>query len=361
MDQQLSAIELTSRRSLSEEFRLDLMYTVSSDKVDVKDQIVSTVSTDDFQTEAASVLKMSARIERDGADTVSPSSSPSEIPSKPPSPKPTHDVVDGYEYVGPGHCLDDSNRRYDNFVERTADNLAGCGAGCDPLGNVRGFWMQDTTCQCLMDARIDDGTEPPTPLPTGLPPGPTPIPTNARIGSEQPIPVPTKRPTGLPSLATKSSKSPKGGKKRAKAKKKRKRKHKDKPTPTRDPARVAALLGDVGRPAQPLYLHASSKSDKSGKNRRALDGEPAGGSGPIATSDYVDGQCYRRVSQHVSCGAVWYDNAQLADFVFRCHCRCPRSGRTKVRQRESGNVYTCLQLTWFNNSRYHLYLSTLQK
>ncbi|KAL7547612.1 hypothetical protein ACHAWF_010891 [Thalassiosira exigua] len=70
--------------------------------------------------------------------------------------------VEGFDYVGYGNCLDESNLRYGNIVELSAVRLAECGSACESENNIRGFWMQDTACHCLRDSddvAISGGTD----------------------------------------------------------------------------------------------------------------------------------------------------------------------------------------------------------
>ena len=79
----------------------------------------------------------------------------------------------GYEYIGFGACLNDSNQRYNNTAELSdATNLVECGEGCavlaDGLADVIGFWgLEDNFCTCLLND--PDATPNPTSAPSTTP------------------------------------------------------------------------------------------------------------------------------------------------------------------------------------------------
>ena len=77
--------------------------------------------------------------------------------------------VAGYDYIGFGACLNDSNQRYNNTMQLSdATNLVECGEGCASVTDVMGFWgLEDNFCTCLLNA--PDATSSPTSTPSQSP------------------------------------------------------------------------------------------------------------------------------------------------------------------------------------------------
>ena len=76
--------------------------------------------------------------------------------------------VAGYDYIGFGACLNDSNQRYNNTMALDASNLVECGEGCASVTDVLGFWaLEDNFCTCLLND--PDATSSPTSTPSTSP------------------------------------------------------------------------------------------------------------------------------------------------------------------------------------------------
>ena len=212
--------------------------------------------------------------------------------------------VAGYDYIGFGACLNDSNQRYNNTMELDATNLVECGEGCASVTDVLGFWaLEDNFCTCLLNA--PDATSSPTSTPSK---SPTKLPSA--------IVTPTAEPDGGGSTTstTSTASPPTTGSKSTKGRKNGK---KGKGTATEY---IATPSSEDSTTAK-----SSSKSSKtSSKSRRGLMEKQEQGqlstynthntrgsnsgkgfrrrttattrSGPITKSDFSEGFCYKIVS-----------------------------------------------------------------
>lgn len=182
------------------------------------------------------------------------------------------DTVENFAYVGYGHCLDNSNQRYERTIAISAANMPDCGVACSSL-DYRGFWMQDTACHCLFDAKngIGDGDD-----------------DSGRNGNDDQADNDDGDKNsnddgivddGDGDTSLSSSESAKRSKRGKGARKRRKRRRRKK-----------LLLGVISKTAK------GSKPVKAGKTRRVASSGLIGGSGPIATSDFIEGHCYKIIS-----------------------------------------------------------------
>lgn len=164
LDQTISAGDASTRNEMDEnKFMLDVMYEVTSSEVNVKDNIVSQVNTNEFQERAAAILRMETIPETAPPVTSAPIvlRQPTQSPTVEPTQRPVIAAHLGYEFVGVGEC-----KGPHGFLDQTYQYLSfsgydmpdECPTVCGPFytnAGFRGFQFGDSSCKCLFDNEIN--------------------------------------------------------------------------------------------------------------------------------------------------------------------------------------------------------------